>query len=583
MEATIPKRRPSYGQGWWRSLVSLDHAVIVVAVLALGVLVLFPLVMLLLQALFPAGMLPLQVFVEAFQTPSNYQAIADSVTVGVVVCLTAGVVGLALAILMNRTDLRGRRLFEALIWVNFFTPSYLVSLGWIALMQRGGFLDLVLGHTNPFASSFFSPGGIILVLTFKLFPFVYISAGAAVHMIGAEHEEAARVAGARGWHIWSRIVIPLLRPAILAGLILVFAEVISDFGIAATIGQQSGFPLMTLAVYDYVAVYPINYPMATAMSTFLVVSMGLALGLQGLMLRRRSFQVISGRAHRTSKVPLGRWQVPAVDFAVVVFVFALGAPFSAVLVMSFMGNIGRGLVASNFGIQNYQAMIATAQLGVGALWRSVYLSLAAATFTTMLSVVLTYVIYRWRGLSRAVLNQLTVVSMVVPSIVMAAGYVFAFNQTWLYNLGIALYGTMFLLLLSYIGQQISMAVRLNLSGVQQISVSLIDAAQVAGAGTVSVLARVVIPLMRKSLVSVWLLTFVITMFDLAMSEMLYPPGQPTLGVALVKDFGDLGNVGVGTAQMMLAISIVLVVVLVVNLVFKGGVSGAGLPGQATGD
>ena len=85
MEATIPKRRPSYGQGWWRSLVSLDHAVIVVAVLALGVLVLFPLVMLLLQALFPAGMLPLQVFVEAFQTPSNYQAIADSVTVGVVV------------------------------------------------------------------------------------------------------------------------------------------------------------------------------------------------------------------------------------------------------------------------------------------------------------------------------------------------------------------------------------------------------------------------------------------------------------------------------------------------------------------
>ena len=86
----------------------------------------------------------------------------------------------------------------------------------------------------------------------------------------------------------------------------------------------------------------------------------------------------------------------------------------------------------------------------------------------------------------------------------------------------------------------------------------------------TLLLRIVLPLMKKSLVSVWLLTFVIIMFDLAMSEMLYPPGEPTLGVALIQKFGDLGNIGTGTAMMMMAIAFVLAVVLAVNLLFRGG-------------
>jgi ABC-type Fe3+ transport system permease subunit len=64
------------------------------------------------------------------------------------------------------------------------------------------------------------------------------------------------------------------------------------------------------------------------------------------------------------------------------------------------------------------------------------------------------------------------------------------------------------------------------------------------------------------------------MFDLAMSEMLYPPGEPTLGVALIKKFGDLGNIGAGTAMMMLAILIVLVMVLAINFIFRGGFGSA---------
>jgi iron(III) transport system permease protein len=159
---------------------------------------------------------------------------------------------------------------------------------------------------------------------------------------------------------------------------------------------------------------------------------------------------------------------------------------------------------------------------------------------------------------------------VVPSIVMAAGYVFAFNQDWLYSIGIAIYGSLLLLLLAYIGQQVSMAVRLHLSGLQQISGSLIDAGQVSGARMLTLLFRIVLPLMKKSIVSVWLLTFVIVMFDLAMSEMLYPPGEPTLGVSLIQKFGDLGNIGTGTAMMMLAISFVLIVVIVINLLFRPG-------------
>ena len=554
----------------WRRHVSLDRVVVAVSMACLAVLIVYPLLMLLIQAIVPAGEAPLRPFLDTFATFSNYVAIVDSIGMGLVVCVTASLIGLPLAVLINRTDLPGRRLLEALVWVDFFTPSYLIALGWTALMQRGGFLDLVVGHVNPLASSFFSPVGVALVLTFKLFPFVYLAASAGLQSIGAEYEEAARVAGCGRFTAWLRIVIPLLRPALLAGMILVFAEVISDFGIAATIGQQAGFPLMTLEVYNYVSSWPINYPLAAAMSTFLVLSMGAALGIQGLMLRARSFQVISGRGHQPTHIQLGVWKLPVLGATVLVFAVALGAPFSASIVISLMHNIGRGLVASNFGFENYAQVLGDLHLGIAALWRSIQLAIEAATLTSILSLVVTYMIYRWRGFGRLVLNQLTVVSMVVPSIVMAAGYVFAFNQDWLYAIGIPLYGTLLLLLLSYIGQQVSMAVRLHLSGVQQISGSLIDAAQVSGASMTTLLVRIVLPLMKKSIVSVWLLTFVIIMFDLAMSEMLYPPGEPTLGVALIKKFGDLGNIGTGTAMMMMAIAFVLAVVLAINLLFRGG-------------
>lgn len=561
--------QPAAG-GVWRRQLRLDRVVIAVSVLLLLLLIVFPLAMLLIQAIFPSGQTPFRPFGDTFAAKANYVAILNSVGMGLAVCITASAIGVPLAVLLNRTDLPGRRVFEALIWVDFFTPSYLVSLGWTALMQRGGFLDLTLGHQNPLATSFFSPWGIGLVLTFKLFPFVYLAASAGLQSIGAEYEEAARVSGAGRFRAWMRVVIPLLRPALLAGLLLVFAEVISDFGIAATIGQQAGFPLMTLEIYNYVSSFPINFPLAAAMSTFLVLSMGAALGVQGLLLRKRSFQVISGRGHVPSHIKLGRWRWPALVGTVVVFAAALGAPFTASITISLMQNIGRGLVASNFGLQNYAAVLGDLNLGLGALWRSVQLSVEAASITSLLSLIVTYMIFRWRGLGRIVLNQLTVVSMVVPSIVMAAGYVFAFNQDWLYSIGIAIYGSLLLLLLSYVGQQVSMAVRLHLSGVQQISGSLIDAGQVSGARMLTLLFRIVLPLMKKSIVSVWLLTFVIVMFDLAMSEMLYPPGEPTLGVALIQKFGDLGNIGTGTAMMMLAISFVLVVVVVINLIFRPG-------------
>ena len=553
---------------------AIDRLAIGAAVACLGVLIAFPLLELLIQALFPADEPALRPFVDMLTQPSNYVAIVDSVGIGVAVCLSAALTGIPLAILLNRTDLPGRRIFEALIWVDFFTPSYLISLGWTALMQQGGFLDLALGQTNPLIPVFFGPIGIAFVLTLKLFPFVYLAVSAGVRVVGAEYEEAARVAGARRITAWVRIVVPMLRPAILAGLILVFAEVVSDFGIAATIGQQAGFPLMTLEIYNFVSSWPINYPLAAAMSSFLVLSMAAALGLQTLLLRRRSFQVITGRGHAPSRISLGIWKIPALAAVSLLFIVALGAPFGASIIISLMRNLGQGFAPDNFGLQNYAAVLADIHEGLGALWRSVQLAVEAATLTSILSLVVTYMIYRWHGFGQVLLNQLTVVAMVVPSIVMAAGYVFAFNQPWLFNLGIAVYGTMLLLLLSYIGQQVSMAVRLHLGAMQQLSGSLMDAAQVSGAGIVTLLLRVVLPLLRAAIVSVWLLTFVIVMFDLAMSEMLYPPGEPTLGVALVKKFGDLGNIGAGTAMMMLAIIVVLAMVVVVKALFRGGFGSA---------
>ena len=561
-----------------KSLLRLVGQVVVIGVpvIVLVLFVLYPLAAIILQSVFPQLYANVPSFTpsldalhQVFTSAQNYSAFINSLWLSATTAVLACLIGTILAILARRTNIPLRRTMDTLVWIVFFMPSFLVGEAWSLIMLRGGIPDQYLHFSNALINGFFSPAGVIFILSLKSFPFVYLSVSAALHGLGSEFEDAARSVGARNWRAWLSINTPLLLPAILAGGLIAFAESLSDFGTAATIAQSSNITLVTYQIYTSINTAPVDFALTAAFSLLLFVAIALAMLAQSAILRTRSFQVISGRSRPAHTVELGLWKWPAGAFCGLIFLLALVLPLGMCLVLSFIHAFGQGLTPANWTLENYQGVLAQGSDDLGALMRSLWLSLGTATITTLVGLPIAFIIRRTTIPGRKLLGMFTLITIAVPGIVLACGYIFAWNAPWLLSVGIGgavgiqFYGTIWLLFAAYIGGSLPYATRLSVGGLDQVSQSLLETAQVQGASLFNLLLRIVGPLLRTSLTSIWLLVFTGTMFELSASELLYPPGEPTMPVRIVSLFNDF-KLGPGMALSVLNIGIVTIALIVLR-------------------
>jgi iron(III) transport system permease protein len=563
-------------QRLWR--LATQILVIGIPLLILLLFVVYPLAAIILQSVFPnlyalsPNLIPgFQALQQVTGNSENYLALLNSLWFACITAVIAAALGTLLAILARRTNLPGRSAMDTLVWIVFFTPSFLVGEAWSLVFIRGGIPDQYLHFSDAFLAWFFSPVGVIFILSLKTFPFVYISVSAALHWLGSEFEDAARLAGARTWIAWLRINIPLLLPAIFAAALIAFAEALSDFGTAATIAQNSNVTLVTYQIYSAINTSPVNFALAAALSLLLFIGISVALLVQAGVLRTRSFQIISGKNRPARPVPLGYWKIPATTFCVLVFLSAIVIPLAMCLMLSFMHAFGQGITASNWTLDNYTTVLAQGSDDLNALFRTLWLALGAATITTVVGLPIAFIIRRTELPGRKLLGLFTLVTIAVPGIILACGYIFAWNAPYLEFFGIGgpqgiqFYGTIWLLFAAFIGGCLPYATRLGIGALDQIGQTMLETARVQGANIFQLLLKIVAPLVRSSLVSIWLLVFAGTMFELAASELLYPPGQPTMPVQIIGLFNDF-RLGPGMALSMLNVGLVALALMLLRAV-----------------
>ncbi len=540
---------------------------------ALLALVAYPLVTILVQSVLPglfsvpARLTPsLASFAAVFGSHEIYTAILNTLWLGLAVAVLGTLVGLGLAVLALRTDLPGRRLVDGLVWITLFTPSYLVALAWELLFARGGFIDAAVAPLpDVVVNTIFSPVGLTVLLVLRLFPFAYLAVGAALRGLGSEYEEAARMVGAGPARRWLRVNIPLLTPALFAGGLIIFAEAISDFGTASTIAQQANFNLVTYELYAAINNAPVDFALSATLALILIVAIAAALLVQARLLRARSYQVITGRTRRAHPAALGPWRFPLLALVALFFVAALLLPLIATVGVSFMRNPINGLAAGNLSTVNYQAVLDASGDVLPALGRSTLLAVATATIAALLGAAVAFVVERTRIPGRGVLRLLTIVTLAIPGIVLAVGYIFAWNQPWMNTVfGGTPYGTLGLLLAAYVAGALPFSARLAGGALAQVGEHLLEAARLAGAGTSRVFARIVLPIVGTALLSTWMLVFTGTLFELPASELLQPPGQPPLAVEIVTQYNNFKQ-GPGTAMTIVALLIVVAAALLITI------------------
>lgn len=468
-----------------------------------------------------AGGFGLQAFAQAL-TGYDLKALFNSLWIGCGSGALGTALGVWLAWLTTRTRLRGARLIEGGVWLVLLVPSYFMAVGWQLLLAPGGMLSV-----GWLASVMLGPAGVMLVLGLKGVPFAYLALVSAWRGLPEELDEAGRVHGLAA-RTRLRLALRLLAPGLIAAFAVVYAESLSDFGVAATLAAGANFPLATYAIYSAISSQPLSFPLAAASSWLLLALLLPAVWLQARIDRHAArYSVLNGRSRPPRRHALDPLHGALHWTGIAVFlVLALGVPLFAAAGVSLAKDPGAGIALSNLTLAHY-AHVLEAPKVFGALLYSLRLAACSALAAVALGLAVTLLLLRPGGLARLLDGALLSV-MALPGLMLAAGYIFAYNQPWL-----PLYGGSLLLGMAYLTAELPIASRMLLGPVGQQHRSLHEAAQVHGIPRWRQWLRVRVPLLATPLLFAWLLTASRIVFELPVSELLYPPGSPPLAVALI--------------------------------------------------
>ncbi|MBX3354444.1 MAG: iron ABC transporter permease [Phycisphaeraceae bacterium] len=526
-------------------------AMLVVALLIMGVLVVYPALLLIALSILPdlpEGRLSgaFDAFLRIGTTPGIPKMLLNSLLWGVSVAAVAWVIGIPLGWILARCSMPGLWIIRALVLVPILTPPYVFALSCTIAMQPNGLIDRLIGTIPDWLRGlYFGFGGVTLVMALATFATVTMAVEAGIRAIPARLEDAAAMFGASRRVVAWRVTVPLLLPAILNSGLLVFLESVSNFGVPAILGPRANLPLLPSEIYHLATSWPIDFPLAIALSTLLMVTALLAVAVQQRILARSTLG--SRPAPARPPQPL-RWPGQLLAWACVAPVLLIGVigPLAAMVLASLVGNWEKPSLGLT--LANYSALLAPESSGRRAIITSLWLSTLAATITTALGAFTAWTVARHHGPAAQWLDRISVLPKVLPKMVMAVALILAWNAPWL---PLDVYGTVWMLLVAYVVLYMSDSMRFADAGLRAIPANLERAAELAGATRLGSFVRITLPLLRRSLLAGWITAFVVCLRDLVASVLLLPPGTETIGSFIFNQF-EQGRSGEALAMAVLA-------------------------------
>jgi iron(III) transport system permease protein len=541
----------------------LEHVVMAAAVLCLIVLVVLPIVFLLIGSLKSGDGLTVEYFHHAFANHLYLDALRNSLVLGSLTGIFSIVIGLPLAWAVTRTNVPGKSLIKATATLSYLSPPFLIAIAFVNLFSpNSGVVNVLLRDLDLGWLTFniFSMQGLVLVTVLHTFPFVYLLAASALGSVDASYEEAAQILGAGKWRTALTITLPLVMPAILSGMLIAFVNSIALFGSQAILGLPGRIFTLPTRIYSLFD-YPPQYGIASALSLVFIVITVAALFLQRSYLARRSFVTLAGKGSRPQLVDLGgaRWLV--LGFCVLVFIVSIVMPYAALIAVSLSKSWGLAFWR-NLTLHNYSFVLFEYDVTQRAILNSLLLATLAATLAVALGTIISWIDLRTRTVGRRLLDYAALIPLGLPGIVMAVALI----QFWL-AMPIALYGTLAILLLAYVGRYVPLGTRSANASLRQIDTSLEESARILGASWGTTLREVTLPLIWPGLFAGWLLIFVPAIQELSASILLFSSKSITLAVAVYNLYET------GYTEPVAALAIINVVIIAAAIWLASRLSG----------
>ncbi len=513
------------------------------------------------------GRLTLDNYRTAFTRSIYLQPILNSFVLAFAAATIAVSAGAPLAWLVSRTDMPGRAVIRPLILAAFVTPSFLGANAWIFLTApNSGMLNQLwrgLARTEHGLFDIYSLTGAIFVIAIYSIPYTFSFVAATLELMSSEMEDAATTLGSGTLRTTWQITLPLALPAILAGFVLSFLEAIELFGPPAFILIPARQHVMTTQLYLFFSQFPPQVEIAAAYAMPLLLVTVVFLAVQRRILGRRQFVTVTGKGGARRRVRLGRWGAPLAALAFVPPLLAVILPYGAMLLVSVQQSWGRGpLAPGNLTLHWYRWAIFDNPVTRSAIAHSLEYSAAAATLAVVVATVVAYLTVRRLVPFSSMLGFVAMAPFVVPGIVLAIGFLAAYSHRPL-----LLYGTALILIAAYATRFLPIAYSNGTSILRSINIDLENAARKLGAGRLHSMWEVTLPLLRRGLLSGWLLVFIPALRELSASVFLFTPRTHVV-TTVIFDFSDAGNYE-AVSTMGLLMMVVTFAIVVVGFRFLG--------------
>jgi iron(III) transport system permease protein len=535
-------------------------------VLIAGWLVFVPLSALLYTAFtedtgFGPGPASLQNFVEAYSSWHIARLFGNSLIFALGTALLTLVMGGLVAWVVERTDAPGGSLFHALALLSFAIPGLLTAMAWIFVLSPNiGWMNAMLKSVfglKESPMSIYTMGGMIWALASHYFPLAYLALGPALRVLDVRLEEAALVAGARYWQVMPKITLPLLRPAILSTVLLLFMLGMSSYEVPRLIGRPARIDVFTTEIQGATQSAPPEFGIASALSfTLLCICIVAVYFYRRATRNAEAFATITGKGYMPTRIELRHWRWPITIITSLMFAISLGLPLLTLVWQSFYRNLAQPFVGSTSAatLENYH-FILSYPIFVDAVKTSVLLAAMSATFVVALTFLMAWIAMRAVPRSGWALDSLAFTPIAIPHVIIGASVLFAYLM-----LPIPVYNTIWILLIAYVTMYLPYGMRFISSGLTQIHRELEEVAEVAGARMRQIFMRILLPLLLPVLLAAWIYVFVLAVRELAASVFLVGPGTHVLGTISLTMWEEGGSYGavsaLGVIQIMPLIMIV---------------------------
>ena len=469
------------------------------------------------------------------------------------------VIGTSSAWVVSRYKFKGRKIVEWLLFMPLAIPSYIVAYSYVGLFGYGGsFIKFInyLGFNNIDNIEMMNIYGLVWVLSFSLYPYVYASTRLIFQSYPTRLKDTASLLGASKNKYFFKIALPLASPAIIGGLFLVFMEVLNDYGAA----KYYGINTFTTGIFrTWTALEDLQS--SIYLSAILVVLVFVLVLIVKWLRGRRSYNLKTYNSNDQDEIYRKDLKgLKKIIFLTIVFVpilFGFLFPFLQLII---------------WGIQTFESMFNSELLNIGI--QTLFLGLSTSIIIVFLATSLIY-LSKWNYLKQLnVTSKLATLGYVIPGAIIGIGVIKSSHSITEYfstyhniKIGYIIYNSILVLIYAYVFRFIAVAFNSIESNTLKLSKSLSESSNLLGFGKIKTFFKIDFPLIKNALLTSFILVFIDVIKELPLTLILKPYNLSTLAIKAY-EYAEDERVAEAALPALFLIFIIGSMISVVNYRFK---------------